>query len=79
VSLPILEAAANVRQAMLELEAICAQLRDAGADWTMYAIAAEDAMKIADDGLRNCRTALGSIKGLALREFKPSKLDKVTP
>lgn len=69
MALSMLEAAANVRQRKTELDDICKQLRDIGADWTAYSIASEDAMRIADDGHRNCCIALGSIKQLALAEL----------
>jgi hypothetical protein len=72
MALGILEAAANVRQYRAEVEAICSQLRDAGGDWIPYKIAAEDAMKIADDGLRNCWCMLDRIKQLALDQQKRS-------
>lgn len=68
MALGILEAAANVRQAQSELSEICKQLRQADKEWIGVNIAAEDAMKIADDGLRNCWVMLDRLKQIALAE-----------
>jgi hypothetical protein len=68
MALGLLESAANVRQAKAELDDICKQLRHDGKEWCGVSIAAEDAMKIADDGLRNCWVMLDRIKQIALAE-----------
>lgn len=73
MALSILDAAANVRQKRAELDTLCRELRDAGAEWTGYSIAIEDAMQIADDGLRNCWTTLDRINGLARAELARAK------
>lgn len=65
----ILELAANVRQQKAELDALCKELRAAGGEWTTHALASDEAMKIADDGLRNCWCMLDRLKNLAREEI----------
>ncbi len=74
MALTILELAANVRQKKAELDAICADMRHTGGDWTSHSIASEDAMRIADDGLRNCWTMLDRLHQIARED-----LEKMTP
>lgn len=63
--LTLLEMAANVRQRRMELDAICAELKSAGIEWTKISIAASDAMKIAEDGLRNAWSMLDRLYWIA--------------
>jgi hypothetical protein len=72
--LTLLEMAANVRQKKAEIDATCADMRHIGGDWTSHAIASEDAMKIADDGLRNCWAMLDRLHQIARED-----LAKMTP
>lgn len=74
MALTLLEMAANVRQKKTELDATCAEMRHANGDWAGHAIAAEDAMKIADDGLRNCFAMLDRLHRIAIDD-----LAKMTP
>lgn len=76
MSQTILERAADVRQMKAQLEAECAELRHVGGQWTDHALAAEDAMKIADDGLRNCWLMLDRIRQLARAELKRLEAEK---
>lgn len=57
----ILEHAAIVRQRKQEIDVLCTEMRREGVEWTSCAMAAEDAMKIAEDGLRNCATVLNHL------------------
>jgi hypothetical protein len=68
MSQTMLEMAANVRQKKAELDAVCAQLRTLNGDWTEHSLAAEEAMKIADDGMRNCWAVMQRLKRLAEQE-----------
>lgn len=65
MALTILEASANVRQAKRELDETLAELRRAGHESTDLSMAADYAMKIADDGLRNCWEMLNSLLSIA--------------
>jgi hypothetical protein len=64
----ILEMAANVRQKKAEFDAVCEQLRALNGDWTEHSLAGEEAMKIADDGMRNCWAVMQRLKRLAEQE-----------
>ena len=69
MALTILELAANVRQRKVEVDAVCEQMRHTGGEWTSHSIAAEDAMRIADDGLRNCWTMLDRLHQIAREDL----------
>lgn len=69
MALTLLEMAANVRQKKAEIDATCTEMRRVGGDWTSHAIASEDAMKIADDGLRNCWTMLDRLHQIAREDL----------
>lgn len=73
-TITILELAANIRQKKSELETTCVNLRGANGDWISYSLAAEDAMRIADDGLRNCWTMLDRLHNMAKDEL--ARIDK---
>lgn len=68
MTMTILEMAANVRQKKSELDAACTELRELSGEWTGLAIAGEDAMRIAENGLRDCWTMLDRLHGLARAE-----------
>lgn len=53
MEMTLLDRAAEVRERNAALKRTCQELRQIDAEWTTYAIAAEEAMRIADDGLRN--------------------------
>lgn len=74
MTMTILEAAATVRQKQIELARDCTELRQKGGDWTGYAIASEDAMHIADDGLRNCRTMLDRIHDMVRKQLSKPEI-----
>lgn len=65
----ILEQAVEVREKRVALERSCAELRLSKAEWTTYAIAAGEAMKIAEDGLRNAFVMLDRLNQLAKEEI----------
>jgi hypothetical protein len=65
----ILEQAVEVREKKEELERSCKRLRDLKGDWTCHAIAASNAMKIADDGLKNTWVMLDRLNQLAKEEI----------
>lgn len=65
----ILEQAVDVREKRAALERSCKELRDLKGAWTGHAIAASNAMKIADDGLRNAWVMLDSLNQLAKEEI----------
>ncbi len=71
--LTILEMAANVRQKKADMDAVCQELRRVGGEWTDHSIAAEDAMKIAEDGLRNCWAMLDRLHAMARAEVTRMK------
>jgi hypothetical protein len=68
MSQTMLEMAANVRQTKSELDDACSRLRSLGGDWTEHSLAGEEALKIADDGLRNCWAVMQRLKRLAEQE-----------
>lgn len=70
MSLTILEMAANVREKSQELDTACGELRRVGAEWSGFSVAREDALRIADDGLRNCWTVLEKLRCLAIDELR---------
>ena len=74
MALTLLELAANVRQRKIDLDKLCGEMRNVGGEWTIHSIAGEDAMRIADDGLRNCWTMLER-----LRQIASEDLAKMTP
>jgi hypothetical protein len=70
MAITILEMAANVRQKSEELNNTCSELRRCGGDWTGLAIAREEALRIADDGLRNCYAMLERLNCIAVGELQ---------
>ena len=62
---PLLDRAADVRQKHANLKAMLDDMRSAGMEWVGYSIGAEEAMRIADDGLRSCWTMLDRLFHLA--------------
>lgn len=69
MEMTLLERAAEVRGRRAALERTCRELRQLKGDWTAHAIAADEAMKIADDGLRNAWTMLDMLNQLAKAEI----------
>lgn len=67
--LTLLEHAAEVRERRAALERTCQELKQLKGDWTPFALAATDAMKIADDGLRNAWAMLDRLNWLAKTEI----------
>lgn len=72
----LLDSAAEVRERRLALEIACQALRHVNGEWTAYAIAADDAMGIAHDGLRNAYIMLFRLHQLANLELDRIKLAK---
>jgi len=68
MALSLLELAANVRQKKSELDSLCDDMRHHQKEWVAYSMGGEDAMKIAEDGLRNCWTMLDRMHQLAKTE-----------
>lgn len=75
----LLEHAAEVRERRAALDRTVQELKQLRGDWTPFALAAGDAMKIADDGLRNAWQMLDRINWLAKAEIahmaKPSNVN----
>ena len=65
----LLEQAADVRERSAALDRTCNELKQLNGDWTAYAIAAGEALKIADDGLSNAWRMLDRINQLAKTEI----------
>lgn len=60
--LSMLELAANVRAKQLEIKELIERLEELDGDWTEYALATDEVMRVADDGLRNTWTILHRIE-----------------
>ena len=73
MALTLLELAANVRQRKIDLDNLCSEMRNVGGEWTSHSIAGEDAMRIADDGLRNCWTMLDRLHQIAREDLEKMK------
>ena len=69
MDMTLLDRAAEVRERNAALKRTCQELRQIDAEWTTYAIAAEEAMRIADDGLRNAWNMLDRLNQLAKEEI----------
>ncbi len=69
MEMTLLDRAAEVRERNAALKRTCQELRQIDAEWTTYAIAAEEAMRIADDGLRNAWNMLDRLNQLAKEEI----------
>jgi hypothetical protein len=69
MEMTLLERAAEVRERRAALERTCQELRQLKGDWTAHAIAADEAMKIADDGMRNAWAMLDRLNQLAKAEI----------
>lgn len=69
MEMTILERAAEVRERRAALERTCRELRQLKVDCTAHAIAADDVMKIADDGLRNVWAMLDRLNQLAKKDI----------
>lgn len=69
MEMTLLEQAAEVRERRATLERTCQELRQLKGDWTAHAIAADEAMKIAEDGLRNAWNMLDRLNQLAKAEI----------
>ena len=69
MEMTLLDRAAEVRERSAALKRTCQDLRGIDAEWTTYAIAAEEAMRIADDGLRNAWNMLDRLNQLAKEEI----------
>lgn len=69
----ILEMAADVRDMYKHSREVCEKLKSAKADWTKYGIALDEALKISEDGLRNCWMVLDRIRWLAQDELDKSR------
>ena len=68
-----LDMAADARQKKAEVDAVCAELKSAGAQWTRTALFADEAMTIAGDGLRNCWMVLDRIHAAAVLDLEKAK------
>ena len=69
MEMTLLERAAEVRERRAAIERTCQELRQLKGNWTAHAIAADEAMKIADDGLRNAWAMLDRLNQLAKAEI----------
>lgn len=65
----LLEQAAEVREQRAALARLVHDLKQRNGDWTPFALAAEAAMSISDDGLRNEWQMLNRINQLAKAEI----------
>ena len=69
MEMTLLERAAEVRERRAALERACQEIRQLKGEWTTHSIAADEAMKIADDGLRNAWNMLDRLNQLAKEEI----------
>ena len=69
MEMTLLERAAEVRERRAAIERTCQELRQLKGNWTAHATAADEAMKIADDGLRNAWAMLDRLNQLAKAEI----------
>lgn len=65
----LLEHAAEVREQRAALARLVQDLKQRNGDWAPFALAAEDAMRISDDGLRNEWQMLNRINQLVKAEI----------
>lgn len=65
----LLEQAAEVREQRAALTRLVQDLKQHNGDWAPFALAAEDAMRIAEDGLRNEWQMLNRINQLVKAEI----------
>ena len=69
MEMTLLERAAEVRERHAALDRTCQEIRQLKGEWTTHSIAADEAMKIADDGLRNAWNMLDRLNQLAKEEI----------